>query len=144
MQGLHHFRLSAFTSAVVHDRNAGAEGVNENVRIRGIHSVMQTQKHINSAEAVIRTHQLEFLVPRQIAQVNRAKVSEPQVGPDRHRVLGIVLSRLEARTIWIRPASSWQRRLDRLTGGRHDEYIQARDGYLASRFCYGVLPFRVE
>ena len=77
---------------------------------------MQTQEHINGADAVVRAHQLEFLVLREIAQVNRAEASEPHVGSDRHRILGIVLSRLEARTIGIHPAGSGQSRLDRLTG----------------------------
>src|ERR1700687_3772167 len=76
--------------------------------------------------------------------MNRAKLSERDVGPDRHRVLCVVLSRLEARTVWICPAGSGQRRLDRLTGGSHHENIQSCDGNLIARPCYGMFGLGVE
>src|SRR5258705_3773982 len=105
---------------------------------------MQAQKHVNRADAVIRTHQLEFLVLRQIPQMNRAKLSECDIGPDRHRVLCIVLSRLEARTVWIRPASSRESRLGRLARGRHHEYVQASNRNLHAGSGYCVLRLGVE
>src|SRR2546430_9691265 len=97
MQCLHDFGLSAFASAIVHDGYTRTKGVNEYFRIRSVHAVMETQEHINGPDAVTRAHQFEFLVLRQIPQMNRPKPSEGHVGSDRHRVLRIVLSRLEIR-----------------------------------------------
>ena len=49
------------------------------------------------------THQLEFLVPRQIAEMQRAEFAERDVAPDRHRVFGVVVDRLEVGAIGIAP-----------------------------------------
>ncbi len=106
--------------------------------------MVQTQKDVNRTDAVRRAHQLEFLVLRQVPEVNRAKSAERHVDADRHRVLGVVLSRLEARTIWIRAAGAWQRRLDRLASGRHDKDIQTRDRNPGARSRDAVPGFGVE
>jgi hypothetical protein len=118
--------------------------MNEHFRVRRIDSVVQAEKHVDSADAVIRTHQLEFFVLRQVTQMDRAELSERHIHADRHRVLCIVLSGTEARTIWIRPAGSGQCRSDRLTSGSHNEDIQAGDGNLHAGSCYGVRCFAVE
>jgi hypothetical protein len=144
MQRLHDFGLSTFASAVVHDGHARLKRVNNHLGVRRVDSVVQTEEHINGADAVIRTHQLEFLVLRQVPQMNGAKLSEPYISADRHRVLCIVLSSLEARTELIRPAGAGQCRLDRLTSGSYDEYIQAGDGNFHARFCYCVIRLGVE
>jgi hypothetical protein len=63
--------------------------------------VVQTQKEIDGTNGIIRTHQLEFFVLSQITQMNCAKFTERNEAPDGLRVFGIILSRLELRTIWI-------------------------------------------
>ena len=66
--------------------------MNEHLRVRRIHAVVQAQEHVDGADAVIRAHELEFLVLREIPQMNRAKFPERHMGPDRHRVLCVVLA----------------------------------------------------
>ena len=94
---LHHLRLAAFARAVVHDGDARMQRVHQHRRIRAGLPVVQTQQHIHGAEAVVRAHQLEFLVLGEIAQMSGAKFSERDVDADRLRVLGVVVSGLVVR-----------------------------------------------
>src|SRR2546423_2168588 len=66
------------------------------------------------------------------------------MGPARHGFLCFVLSGLETRAIWIRPAGSRQCRLDCFTGGSHHEHIQTRDRNLIAWPCDGVPGLGVE
>src|SRR6266481_7893845 len=132
MNRLHHFRFSAFARAVVHNGDARMERVYHHFRIRARLPVVQTQKDIDSAKTIVRTHQLEFLVPGQITQMNGAELSKGDVSPDGLRILGIVLAGLEIGAVWIRGAGAGQRRLDRLTSGRHDTNIETGHGNLVA------------
>jgi hypothetical protein len=53
-----------------------------NLRIRGVLPMMQPQEQVDGTDAVIRTHQLEFLVFGQIAQMDGAEFSERDVNAD--------------------------------------------------------------
>ena len=143
MQHLHHLRLAALASAVIHDGDTRMKRVHQHLRIRRVLSVVQTQQHIDGAKPVIGTHQLEFLVLGQISQMHRAKFPERNVDPDRLRVLGVVVARLEIGAIRIRLARAGKRRLNRLARRGDDAHIETRHrnpvaGFDDSVLCLGV------
>src|SRR6516164_4344155 len=54
--------------------------VNNNLCIRGVLPMMQPQEQVDNTDAVIRAHQLKFLVLGQIAQMDGAEFSEHRGG----------------------------------------------------------------
>src|ERR1700756_4273074 len=105
---------------------------------------MQTKKQVNDADAVVWAHQFEFLVLGQIAQMDRAEFSERDDDADRHHILVIFVSWLEAGAIGVRRTGSGQYRLDSLACGGHYLHIQARDRDLVARLGDGVLSLGVK
>ena len=86
---------------------------------RRIGAVMRNQIQIDRPERVVRAHQLELLVPEQIAEVDRAELSEGNHAADRLAILGIgrnVLRR-EGGTGRIGLAAPWQRGLQHAASG---------------------------
>src|SRR5438094_7327152 len=134
MHGPHHLRLTAFARAVVHDGHARTKRVNDHRRVRARLSVVQSEQHIHSAEPIIRTHQLELLVLREVAEMNRSKSPKREMNPDRLGILGVVLASFEAGAGRIRPAAARQRGLDYFARGGHDAYIDAAESNLVARF----------
>src|ERR1700723_3834213 len=76
--------------------------------------------------------------------MNGAKLSKGDINPDRLRVFGVILSRLEIGAIRIWHAGAWQRRLDCLTGGSHYVHVETRHGDLVTRFDDGVLRLGIK
>ena len=135
---LHYCRLATFTNAVIHDGDSRPKGMHQNFRIRSGLPVMQTKKHVHRAQAVVRAHQFEFLVHREIAQMNRAKPSERNVSANGLRILGIVLSGLEFGAIRIRFSRAGKRGLDRFTGRGHHAHIEAGNSDPVTRLSHRV------
>ena len=69
------FRASALLRAVVHDGDSGRKRMHDRRRIGCVRAVMSSQVHVNLAEAVLRTYQGDFLLRRQISQVDRAELA---------------------------------------------------------------------
>jgi len=86
MYVFNHIRLPPFAITIVHDRDAGTNGVNGALRFEYPLSVVQTQETtLDSADAVYSGTSLEIspLFLRQISN-DRAKLSRnATVGPDR-------------------------------------------------------------
>ena len=103
MDDPHRIGLPALSSSIVHDRRACLNGVRQHGRVRYRLSVMGDDPQVDRADAILRTHQVEFLVPRQIAEMQHAEFSKSDMASDRLRILGLVhFLGLEAGTIWIR------------------------------------------
>jgi hypothetical protein len=64
---------------VVHDRDPRPQGMDQHFGVRRVLPVMQAEKDIHRPDPVARAHQLEFLVLREIAEVNRP---EPAKGDE--------------------------------------------------------------
>ena len=75
MNHLHRVRLAALARAVVHDRHARLQRVNEHGGVRDRLAVMRDDEEIHGAEAVARAHQVEFLVPREVAEVHHPELA---------------------------------------------------------------------
>src|SRR5262245_61488203 len=104
---------------------------------------MQTQKYIDRAETVIWTHQLEFLIHRQITKMHGAEFSKRDMRSDRLRIFGVVLAGLELSAIWIPFSGARQRHLDGLARRSYDAYIKTSDcdfiaGFRHRVFCLGI------
>src|SRR3954462_11708538 len=76
--------------------------------------------------------------------MNRPKLAETYVSPDRLRILGVALSAFKVRAIWIPHTAAGQRRLDRLTGGHHHAYVETLHRNFVARFYYSMLRFGVK
>ena len=71
-------------------------------RVRDRLAVMRHDEQIDGADAVGRAHQVEFLVPGQVAEVRHAEPAERDDAADRLRVLGrIRILRLVAGAVRI-------------------------------------------
>jgi hypothetical protein len=106
--------------------------------------MMQPQEQVDGADAVIRAHQLEFLVFGQIAQMDGSEFSERDVNADGHRVLRIVRSGLEARAIGVGSTGTRQCRFDSLAARRYHLHLKAGDGNSVAWFGDRMLGVRVE
>src|SRR5438128_448728 len=103
MDDLHRVRLSALPGSIVHDCGARLDGVGEHGRVRYGLPMMRDDPQIDSADAILRAHQVEFLVPGEIAEMQHPKFSKSDVASDRLRILGLIhFLRREAGTVWIR------------------------------------------
>ena len=56
-------------------------------------TVMRADEHVNGADAVVRAHQVEFLVDREIARMKRSEPPEREVRCHRLRIFGNRLGR---------------------------------------------------
>ena len=65
-----------------------------------------TREDIHRADAVVRAHQLEFLVPGQIAEMHRAELSERDVLPTDCAFSALLSPGLEAGAVRIRLAGA--------------------------------------
>src|SRR5437773_796371 len=103
MDDLHRVRLSALPGSIVHDCGARLDGMGEHGRVRYGLPMMRDDPQIDGADAILRAHQVELLVPGEIAEMQHPKFSKSDVASDRLRILGFVhLLRSEAGTVWIR------------------------------------------
>src|ERR1700722_2835921 len=73
-----------------------------------------------------------------------AESSERDVNADRHRVLRVARSALEARAIGVGSARIRQCRFDSLAGGRYNLHLEAGDGNSVVWFGDRMLGVRVE
>jgi hypothetical protein len=110
---LHHFRLPTFAGAVVHDGDPRFERVNQDVAVRAGLPVMRHHEEVHGANGIGRTHQLEFLVDRQVAEIESAKLSKCQMDADGLGILGLInRTTVESFAIRVGRAGSCQRRAD--------------------------------
>ena len=80
----------ALARAVLHDRHARLHAVHERRRVRRIEPVMRHKEHVHRPDGIVRAHQLVFLVPQQIAEIDRAELTEGDHAADR---LSVVIGR---------------------------------------------------
>src|ERR1700690_4327494 len=105
-------------------------------------------KHVDGANGIIRAHQLEFLVPGEIAQMHDPKLPERYHTADGIRVLDaavvILVPGLESRAFRVGMASAWQLILDHISCRSHDAPVEACNRNPVAGFHYRVLCFGVE
>ena len=107
--------------------------------------MMRDDEQIDRAAAIGRAHQVEFLVPGEIAQMGNPKSSKRDNTSDRLSILTLVdVLRLEGRAIRISPACTRQWCLDRLAGRGDDAPVKADKVQFVSRFRDRVLRFAVQ
>ena len=76
-----------------------------------VHAVMRGEVHVHRADLVVRAHQVVFLVPGEIAEVDDAELAERDQRAERAGVLGLVLvARLEAGAELVGLAGAFERR----------------------------------
>ena len=93
----------------------------------------------------VGTHQLAFLVPRQIAEMRDTKAAERDDAADRVRVLGgIRFHRLEAGAERIRPSRAGQSGLENFSSRRHDAPVDASQRQTIARLHDRVLRRREQ
>src|SRR5204863_9846478 len=107
-----------------------------------VQAVVRDEIDIDSAEWIVWTDQLVFLVPQKIAQIDRPELTEGDDAADRLRVVasrcGVLRRNAGARGIGRR-AGRHQRRLQRVTGRRHDARVESRTRRLVARLHHYVL-----
>src|SRR5207248_11102602 len=103
MVDLHRIMLSELPVSIGHYCGARLDGVGEHERVRYFLPIMRDDPQIDGADAILRAHHVEFLVPGEIAKMQHPKFSKSDVASDRLRILGFIhLLRREAGTVWIR------------------------------------------
>ena len=102
VEGLHHLGPAAFAGSVVHDGDLRPEGVHQDFGIRRVLSVVKAEQDIDRADAIGRAHQLELFVLGEIAQMDRTEAAVGDETAHRLRILGVVVSGLEARAVRVR------------------------------------------
>src|SRR5262245_55949081 len=114
--------------------------MNEHGGVRNGLAVMRDDEEIHGTEAVVRTHQIEFLVHGEIAHVDYFELSESDVTADRLRVLRpIDVLSLEVRAVRVGFPGPRKGCLQALTSRCHDSPVEAGHGHLVARLGYGVL-----
>ncbi len=108
--------------------------------------MMRHEVEIDGPDRIVRAHQIAFVVPQQIAEIDRLELAERHDAADRLAVLRIVrvLARLELVAVRIRLAAAGERRRDRLPRRRHDPPVEARDRYLVPRLEDGMRRLAVQ
>src|SRR5215831_16091794 len=100
---------------------------------------MRDDEEIHRADRVLRAHQLELFVPREVAEMRRAELAERDDAADGLRVLArIRILRLIRRAVRIRLAGARQRSLDVLAARGNDAPIEAVDRDLVPGLGHGV------
>ena len=64
--------------------------MHEHGRTREVEAVMRCQIDIECSEQVVRTNQVVFLVPGEVAQIEHPEPSVSEHDTDRKRILGMV------------------------------------------------------
>src|SRR5262249_3053841 len=90
MNNFHRVRLAALPSSVVHDCGARLNGMRKDFGVRNGLAVVRHDPKIHGSETVLRTHQIEFLVPCEIAEMQHAELSKRHMASDRLRILRFV------------------------------------------------------
>ena len=104
--------------------------------------VMGHHEKINRADRIVRAHQIEFLVARQVAQMQNAELAKRDEDPDRSSILRrCQRPGLEPRAIGVRLARSRQRSRDGFACGRHHAHIETGDRNLVTDFTTVVVAF---
>ena len=125
--------------------DARRERVHEHLGVRDRLSVVRDDEQIDGADRIGRAHQVELLVPGDVAQVSDAELAERDDAADRLRVLGLVhFLRLEARAVRVGLAAAGQRRLERRASRGDDAPVEAGDRDLVAGLRDGVLRLLVE
>src|SRR5436309_6028880 len=123
---LHRLGLSAFSGAVVRDDDARLKGMREEFRVDV--AMASSDLQVDCTETVIRTHQFELPVQRQIAQMKGSKFSERNEAPDRLIVLGPGnIGGREIGASRIRSRRTRKRRLQNSACGGHHTPVQTRN-----------------
>src|SRR5262249_60929161 len=80
----------ALAGAVVDDGNARTDAMHQRGGIRNAETVMRDHEQVDGSDRIVRAHQLEFLVPGEVAEMRDAELAERHDAADRLRVLGRV------------------------------------------------------
>ena len=80
-------RLATLACAVVDDRDPRPQCMDQHLGVRNRLSMMSHDQQIGGAQPVVRTHQLTFLVPCQVAGMHHSELAERDVAAHRLRVL---------------------------------------------------------
>src|SRR5213594_2914000 len=87
-------------------------------------SMVENHEYVYGADAIDRTHQLEFFIRGKISQMEHAEVAVRDDDSDRLPVFSLVHAlRVRTRAIRIHLSGSRQRRFDRLACGRDNSHI---------------------
>ena len=105
-------KLAALAHAVIHNADAGASGVDHDLRIRGILPMMESRNRSTTPMRLFGHISSNSLFLVRSPQMDGAEFSKSDMDADRHRVLGVVLTRLETRAIGIGSARTRQCRLN--------------------------------
>ena len=120
--------------------------MHERRRSRLIEAVMRCEIQVNRAHEIVRAHEVVFLVPQQVAKIDRPELPERDHAADRLAVVigGTVVLFLEVGAGRVRLSAAGQRRLDRGARGGDDPPVDAGYGKLVSRLRDGVLRLGPE
>src|SRR5215472_13553739 len=98
--------------------------------------MMGDDEQIDRSDRIVRAHQLEFLVPGEVAEMRDAELAKRHDAADRLRVLGwIGILRLEGRARGVRAAAAREWRLLHGSGRAHDAPVEPCDRNRIARFC---------
>src|SRR6516225_991069 len=84
--------LSPLSRSIVHDGDSWMQGPDQGLGAGTAHSVMTCQVDGHVPHRVIGAHQVEFLVPSQVTQVDEPEVAEGQQYSNRASVLARIIS----------------------------------------------------
>ena len=116
--------------------------MHEHFGIRDRLPVMRHDEQIHRAEAVGRAHQIEFLVPGQIAEMRDPELPNVMMLPtDCAFSVASASCGLKPAQYGIRPARARQRRLDHLARRGDDAPVETGDGILSPGFATVCFAF---
>ena len=106
---------------------------------------MRDDEQVDRPDGVGRAHQLELLVDRQVAEMQRPERAEAQVDADRLRVVAQVLRcPLEVGAVGVGLAGAGKRLVDHLACGGHDLHVDPGQGHGIARRDHGPAGGAVE
>ena len=84
------FRTSGFVGAIVHDGDAGMDGVDEGAGVGEVEAVMVDQVEVNGADEIVGADKGNLFGLGEIAQIEKAEVAEADEDAGRTRVFSAV------------------------------------------------------
>src|ERR1700687_603095 len=102
--------------------------------------MVRRQVHIHGSDGIVRAHQLQLLIPGQIAEIEQAEISEGDERSERARVLGRISVTLRTgRTERIGLSGAWERILNVLARRGQNLNLDVLDGDRIARLYNQVL-----
>ena len=143
--GLHR---SALAGAVLHDRDARADAVDECVGTGPRQPVVGHHVEVDGADRIVRAHQLELLVPEQVAEIEqretaRTRSRRPPSARFRRESQGLPSSGSSAQAGFGRPPPG-SGFFEHLAAGGDDANVDAGDGHAIAGLHDRVLGLAVE